>query len=191
MNFPPDKIRAFVALRMSAETEDAVAGFVESLRGSSPGIGWTRRERLHLTLRFLGDEVPAEKLERLSPALAEIAATSSAFKIDVRGTGVFPNFNRPRVIWVGLGSEALMELAARVEKAAVSAGFASDQRAYKPHLTIGRIRDPRAWRPVRARIADTSNLDFGGTRIDSMMLYQSRLGFDPAYIQLAQYKFHG
>src|SRR5215469_8673028 len=113
---------------MSAETEDAVAGFVESLRGSSPGIGWTRRERLHLTLRFLGDEVPAEKLERLSPTLAEVAATSSSFNVDVRGTGVFPNFNRPRVIWVGLGSEALMELAARVEKAAVSAGFASDQR---------------------------------------------------------------
>ena len=191
MNFPPDKIRAFVALRMSAETEDALAGFVETLRGSSPGIGWTRRERLHLTLRFLGDEIPAEKLERLSPALAEIAATSSAFKIDVRGTGVFPNFNRPRVIWVGLESEALMELAARVESVAVSAGFASDQRAYKPHLTIGRIRDPRAWRPIRARIADTASLNFGSTAIDSMMLYQSRLGFDPAYIQLAQYTFRG
>jgi RNA 2',3'-cyclic 3'-phosphodiesterase len=191
VNFPPDKIRAFVALRMSAETEDAVAGFVETLRESSAGIGWTRRERLHLTLRFLGGEVPAEKLERLSPALAEIAATSSAFKIDVRGTGVFPNFNRPRVIWVGLESEALMELAARVGTAAVGAGFASDQRAYKPHLTIARIRDPRAWRPVRARIADAANLDFGGTPIDSMMLYQSKLGAEPAYIQLAQYMFHG
>jgi 2'-5' RNA ligase len=191
VNALPDKVRAFVALRMSAQVEEALAGFVETLRGLSSGIGWTPRANLHLTLRFLGDRVPAEKLERLDCALEQIATTISPFAIEVRGTGVFPNPNRPRVIWVGLQSGSLIQLAAEVENAAVDAGFEAEQRNYTPHLTIGRIRDPRAWRAVLTSIVDASDRDFGSTQVDSMALYQSRLGSYPTYIQLAVYALSG
>jgi RNA 2',3'-cyclic 3'-phosphodiesterase len=191
VNALPDKVRAFVALRMSAQVEEALAEFVETLRGLSSGIGWTPRANLHLTLRFLGDRVRAEKLERLDSALEQIATTTSPFAIGVRGTGVFPNPNRPRVIWVGLQSGSLIQLAAKVENAAVDAGFEAEQRNYTPHLTIGRIRDPRAWRAVRDSIADAGDRDFGSTQVDSMALYQSRLGSHPTYIQLAVYALSG
>jgi RNA 2',3'-cyclic 3'-phosphodiesterase len=191
VNALPDKVRAFVALRMSAQVEEALAEFVETLRGLSSGIGWTPRANLHLTLRFLGDRVRAEKLERLDSALEQIATTTSPFAIGVRGTGVFPNPNRPRVIWVGLQSGSLIQLAAQVENAAVDAGFEAEQRNYTPHLTIGRIRDPRAWRAVRDSIADAGDRDFGSTQVDSMALYQSRLGSHPTYIQLAVYELSG
>jgi 2'-5' RNA ligase len=191
VNALPDKVRAFVALRMSAQVEAALAGFVETLRGLFSGISWTPRANLHLTLRFLGDRVPAEKLERLDSALKQIATTTSPFAIGVRGTGVFPNPNRPRVIWVGLQSGSLIQLAAKVENAAVDAGFVAEQRNYTPHLTIGRIRDPRAWRAVRTSIVDAGGRDFGSTQVDSMALYQSRLGSHPSYIQLAVYALSG
>jgi RNA 2',3'-cyclic 3'-phosphodiesterase len=191
VNALPDKVRAFVALRMSAQVEEALAEFVETLRGLSSGIGWTPRANLHLTLRFLGDRVRAEKLERLDSALEQIATTTSPFAIGVRGTGVFPNPNRPRVIWVGLQSDSLIQLAAKVENVAVNAGFEAEQRNYTPHLTIGRIRDPRAWRAVRASIAEAGDRDFGSTQVDSMTLYQSRLGSRPTYIQLAVYALPG
>jgi 2'-5' RNA ligase len=187
----PDKIRAFVALRMSAQVEDAVAGMVETLRGLSSGIGWTPRANLHLTLRFLGDRVPAEKLERLDSALRQTASATPPFAIEVRGTGLFPNPNRPRVIWVGLHSDFLIQLAAQVENAAVNAGFEAEDRNYTPHHTIGRIRDPRAWRAVRASIADAGDRNFGSTQVDSMALYQSRLGSRPTYSQLAAYTLSG
>jgi RNA 2',3'-cyclic 3'-phosphodiesterase len=191
VNVPPDKVRAFVALRMSAQVEDALAGFVEKLRGLSNGIGWTPRANLHLTLRFLGDRVPAEKLERIDSALEQTAATAAPFAIVIRGTGVFPNPTRPRVIWVGLQSNCLIQLAARVENAAVNAGFEPEQRDYTPHLTIGRIRDPQAWRAVRTSINEAADRDFGTTQVDSMTLYQSRLGSHPTYIQLAVYTLSG
>jgi RNA 2',3'-cyclic 3'-phosphodiesterase len=186
VNALPDKVRVFVALRMSAQVEDALAGFVATLRGLSSGISWTPRANLHLILRFLGDRVPAEKLERLDAALEQIATTTSPFAIGVHG-GIFPNPNRPRVIWVGLQSDVLIQLAARVENAAVSAGFEPEQRDYTPHVTIGRIRDPRAWRALRTSIAEAAHRDFGATQVDSMALYQSRLGSQPTYIQLAAY----
>jgi len=188
----PDKIRAFVALRMGAEVEDALAAFIETLRGSSDGIRWIRRANLHLTLRFLGDEVAAEQLERLSPALERIAGTTAPFSIDVHGTGVFPDPQRPRVVWVGLKSDALIELAARAEAAAVDAGFAAERRAFTPHLTIGRVRNPRAWRMVRGAITEAADREFGATHVDTMMLYQSTLGPESStYTELARYALRG
>jgi RNA 2',3'-cyclic 3'-phosphodiesterase len=188
----PDRIRAFVALRMGAEVEDALAGFIETVRESADGIRWIRRANLHLTLRFLGDEVAAEQLERLSPALGEIAAATAPFVIGVRGTGVFPNPQRPRVVWVGLESEGLIALAARVEAAAVDAGFAAERRAFTPHLTIGRVRYPRGWRTVRGKIAEAADREFGTTRVDTMMLYQSTLGPEAStYTELARYTLRG
>jgi RNA 2',3'-cyclic 3'-phosphodiesterase len=188
----PDKIRAFVALRMGAEVEDALAGFIETLRESSDGIRWIRRANLHLTLRFLGDEVAAAQLELLSPALEQIAAATAPFSIELRGTGVFPDPQRPRVVWVGLKSDALIALAARVEAAAVEAGFAPERRAFTPHLTIGRVRNPRAWRMVRGKIAEAAGREFGTTRVDAMMLYQSTLGPEAStYRELARHELRG
>lgn len=188
----PDKIRAFVAIRMDARVEDALAEFVETLRESSNGIRWIRRANLHLTLRFLGDVVAAEQLEWLSPALERIAAATAPFSIEVRGTGVFPDPHRPRIVWVGLKSEALIELAGRVEAAAVEAGFEPERRAFTPHLTIGRVRYHRAWRTVRSAIAEAAEREFGATRVEAILLYQSTLGPEAStYTELVRYTLRG
>src|SRR6202047_4060447 len=120
---PSEPIRAFVALRINPEVEDALAGFVEEMRLLASGIRWVRRTNLHLTLRFLGDAVDAKRLAALREKLAEIAALTAPFVIDACGTGAFPNLGRPRVIWAGLIGDELGRLAARVGEAAVGAGF--------------------------------------------------------------------
>ncbi len=189
----PDRVRAFVALRLSAEVERALADFVESLRPADHGaIRWVRRANLHLTLRFLGDRVEASTLERLDRALIRIAAVTACFTIGVHGTGGFPNLTRPRVVWVGLESAELVALATDIERAASASGLAAEPRAYSPHLTIGRVRDYRGWDELRPAIEVAADRDFGHSAAQSMILYRSTLAVDAAsYEELARYPFGG
>jgi 2'-5' RNA ligase len=152
----PDRVRAFVAIRMAPEVEQAVIDLIASIRttgkANRDGVRWICRDNLHVTLRFLGDRIAGSTLDRLGGALGEIATATTCFDIHVRGIGVFPNLARPRVIWVGLASPILRTLAAQVEGAAVSAGLAREERAFTPHLTVGRIRDSTGWNELRRAI---------------------------------------
>jgi 2'-5' RNA ligase len=191
----PDRIRAFVALRLSAEVERTVEDFIESLQppGNPRGaVRWVRRTNLHLTLRFLGDRVEARTLEPLDRALIQIAAATSCFTIGVRGIGAFPHLTRPRVVWAGLQSTELTALAGTIERAVFESGLAPERRAYSPHLTIGRVRDLGGWSEMRPAIEAASERDFGRSEAQSMMLYRSMLAVDSAsYEELARYPFGG
>jgi len=188
----PDRVRAFVALRMSSGVEDVLTEFVESQRALSSGVRWVRRANLHLTLRFLGDRVAAEELEQLHQGLEEIAAHRAPFVIEVRGTGAFPNSERPQVVWVGLASGELVDLAGRVEALAVQCGFPPERRSFSPHLTIGRVRHRQEWATVRRALSEGATRNFGATRADSMTLYRSFLGPETStYSELAHYTLSG
>ena len=100
----------------------------------SPPKNW------HITVRFLGmpDEVAVDRL------MAELdqADLASAFPITLSGFGAFPNQRNATVLWVGVESESLIQLAADVEEIAVGVGIEPDDRPYVPHLTLSRIRPP-------------------------------------------------
>jgi 2'-5' RNA ligase len=188
----PDRVRAFVALRMAPEVAQAIIAFIASMQratDSSRSVRWVGRNHLHLTLRFLGDRVAASTIERLDGAVSEIASATTCFGIEVRGMGAFPNLERPRVIWVGLQSAELGALASNIESAAVSAGLAPERRAFAPHLTIGRVRDWSGWNELRRAIEATADREFGRTDAKSLVLYRSILGDDsPTYEELGNYR---
>ncbi len=175
---------------MNSEVEESIARFIAQARASGDGIGWTPRDKLHATLKFLGAAVDPERLVPLVESLSRIAAATAAFEIRTRGTGAFPNLRRPRVIWAGLESEALANLARQVEEAASTAGFASEKRRWSPHLTLGRVRDPHGAKSAARVIAAADDRDFGISRIDEMRLYRSHLGAGGAvYETLARFEF--
>src|SRR5260370_1469398 len=142
----PERVRAFIALRLDAAVEDAIAGLIEGLRAPQndirqndipeDGIRWVRRANFHLTLFFLGPAVPRERLAPIADALGAIAEATTPFEIAARGVGVFPNPARPRVIWVGLDGDELAALAARVAEAAARMGLPPQRRPHSPRLTI-------------------------------------------------------
>ncbi len=171
----PPKIRAFVAVRVSAEVETALAEFIAELRGPRDGIAWSGRDKLHVTLKFLGAAVDSAKLAPLADALARIASETATLEVRTRGVGGFPNLTRPRVLWAGLECEGLATLAARVERAAVDAGFEASDRPWAPHLTLGRVRDPRGSRQALGLVRAAAERDFGSSRVGEMTLYRSQL----------------
>jgi len=175
---------------MSGEIERAIGEMVHPLREQRSGVRWVRPANLHLTLRFLGDAVDRNVLMALDRNLTEIAAQTSPFMLHARGTGAFPNLDRPRTIWVGLVSEQLVRLARQVEDTAVEVGFAPEGGPYTPHLTIGRVRDLHGWQQIRRLLHQSSIHDFGSTLISEMTLYRSILGGEAAQYQaLARYPF--
>src|ERR1700693_1493125 len=134
----PERVRAFIALRLDAAVDGAIAALIERLRAPQndvrqndipeDGIRWVRRANFHLTLFFLGPSVARERLAPIAEALGTIAGASAPFEISARGVGAFPNLARPRVVWVGLHGAELIRLAAQVTEAAVRCGFAAKRR---------------------------------------------------------------
>lgn len=110
------------------------------LRETLP-LSWVTEDRLHLTLRFLGERSP-EEVARLGDALAERAAPHAPLLLNIGGVGAFPSFRRPRVIWMGIAADPKLELLRHdVELACGALGVEPEGRAFRPHVTLGRVRE--------------------------------------------------
>jgi 2'-5' RNA ligase len=161
-------VRAFVALDLHHEMRRRLADLEASLAPAFPGLRWVRPERVHLTLRFFGSASP-DQVSRLRARMECAAVASSAVEETVAGLGLFPDRRRPSVLWLGVSTgETLSRLWTACEDAAVSAGFPSEPRPFRAHLTLGRWRD-RVPRPVLPPV------DLGPTRFEALTLFKSEL----------------
>ncbi len=194
-NFPPHDlkpVRAFVAIRMNEQVEDAVAAMSDAIKRPRDGIRWVPRANLHITLKFLGPSVDPHRLERFTAGLHEVAMKTAPFEVAARGLGAFPSLEHPRAVFVGLHSVELGALAARVEAAAAGYGFEHENRHWRGHLTIGRIRaEHRLNAKTRAALEAAKDTEFGSSKIESITLYRSHLAAEgSSYEALATFLFH-
>jgi RNA 2',3'-cyclic 3'-phosphodiesterase len=192
----PERVRAFIAIRLEKPVEDAVAALIARLSAPAEApasairasaIRWIPRANLHLTLFFLGPSVPRKDLAPLADALDAIGAAAMPFEAVARGVGAFPNLGRPSIIWVGLESVALVALAGQVIAAAERCGFEPERRAYTPHLTIGRVR-ARIPAHLRRSLRAEADSAFGTSKVERMILYRSETGSRAAvYSEIAAF----
>jgi 2'-5' RNA ligase len=163
-----ESVRAFVALELPAWVGEAIADLQARLRPRLGSVRLVRPEGAHLTLRFLGPASPGE-VEALREPLARAAGACPPCEARVAGLGTFPERGSPRVLWLGLEvPDAVLALQAGCERAAVAAGFAGEDRAFRPHLTLGRWRE-------RDRRPDLPPADLGLARVDTLVLFRSDL----------------
>lgn len=159
------KLRAFVAFELDERLRAAIAAIQDRFRALA-GLRLVRPEGVHLTLRFLGWSTRPQ-LETLAPRLAAAASACAPFEASVCGLGTFPERGAPRVLWLGVAlPPAVLELQRSCERAARDAGFEAEERAFAPHLTLGRFRE----RVPRPRL---DAVDLGTTRIDTLVLFRS------------------
>jgi 2'-5' RNA ligase len=134
-------IRSFVAIELPDDARQALADLQRDLKAQAPpkAVRWTRPESIHLTLQFLGDVAP-NQVEAIAAALRGVCADRTPFTFQLREVGVFPNPNRPRVVWAGIvePSGALAALQKQVTQALAPMGFEPEKRGFTPHLTLGR-----------------------------------------------------
>lgn len=116
----------------------------------SRAVRWVKPANMHLTLRFLG-ETAESQIDPIAHGLQTALANVSSFSLVLSQLGAFPNKNRPRVIWVGVGGELkrLHAVQASVESALAQLGWLPDRLPFKPHLTIGRVKKGNQFKGVK------------------------------------------
>ena len=168
-------IRAFIAVNLAAATIANIASAIERLKPRISGIRWVAPNNFHLTLKFLG-AIDESKIEPIGVAIGDALRPFPPCTINAKGLGVFPSLKRPRVLWVGLNGAGLVPLATQLESALVPLGFASEERTFTPHLTIGRWRrGDRVDIAIEQELQRWANYEFGISQIQEVILFQSVL----------------
>ena len=136
--------RIFIAIDISEEARAAVATYIEKLHSDFVRIrvGWERAEKLHFTIRFLGD-TDEERLDKVCEIVRATASKMEPFPVRLIETGVFPHYKSAKVLWLGpkLGSDEMTAIKAEIEAGLDLIGIEPEKRKFHPHLTIARIRD--------------------------------------------------
>ena len=137
-------MRSFIALEMPPEVRNFAAGLIKELKPSGADVKWVEPMNLHLTLKFLGEVDPGATADIIT-ALEGALAGRGAPGLSAVGCGAFPRARAPRVVWLGLDgqTEMVAQMARALETALEPLGFEPERRAFKPHLTLGRVRRPR------------------------------------------------
>lgn len=172
-------LRAFIAVDLPLEIRQDVWQATSNLRRDTvPLIRWVAVESMHLTLKFLG-EIPSVNVEALTQMVQAQADAFNCFDIHLTGIGAFPHPQRPRVIYIGIHAPAKLEaFQHQMESAARRLGYNAEDRAFAPHLTIGRVRQHThtADQLKISRALEESTIDSLGTaRVNSAHLYKSDL----------------
>jgi 2'-5' RNA ligase len=171
-------VRCFVAVDVPPDVRARVAALAQRLRRAAPraDVRWSSTETLHLTLKFLG-EVPDARVPAVEQALATVAAARAPLTLVAAGAGGFPSASRARVLYVGiLGQvEELIRLAGAVDGALEALGFPGERRAFRGHLTVGRVRSPRGGAGLAAALGAEGGAAVGTWTAAELVLYRSRL----------------
>ena len=136
-------LRTFIALPLPAEWTLDLGSVIGNLRsGTSGAVRWVQPSGIHLTLKFLGPTDARMVPEILSGLVASLQG-AQAPELSLSGLGTFPNNRNPRVLWAGVTGELdiLENLYTRVETLMVGLGWSAERRPFRPHLTLGRVRD--------------------------------------------------
>jgi 2'-5' RNA ligase len=133
-------MRLFIAVNLPPATRERIYADTAPLRAAATAVRWVDAPSLHVTLKFLGHHDDALVTE-FARTLAKVAATHPPLEVRTTDVGAFPNFRRPRVVWVGMtGADALSTLARDVDLAFAGFGVPQETRSFRAHLTLGRVK---------------------------------------------------
>ena len=167
-------MRLFVSIQPPPDVLAALDSELGRARAVAPhGLRWTRPEKWHLTLAFLG-EVPDDDVPALTAGLAAVV-DDAPMSLRLAGGGCFGT----RVLWVGLAGDvhALRRLAADIAAAAGAAGVQLEEKSFRPHLTLARAGKEKA--DLRSAAAELAQVVGPVWDVDAVHLMRSRLSAGP------------
>jgi RNA 2',3'-cyclic 3'-phosphodiesterase len=153
-------VRLFLAINLTPQVRREVAAATAELRQAAPQASWVDEPRLHLTLKFLGEQSD-DRLDDIQAAAARVAGQHRELVMALGGIGAFPNFRRARVVWMGIAQEARLELLHHdIEVEYEKLGVEVEGRPFRPHLTLGRVKHALTDDEVKALVRVARETDY-------------------------------
>lgn len=166
--------RAFVAVPVPALP--AIGDALDELGSLRADLRTVEAENLHFTLSFLGT-VADEARAAISEAIGEAAKGVAAFDLRLRAIGAFPSARRPRVVWAGVEDpKPISALAVRVREALGRRSLPPDDKDFRAHLTLARVRSERGAEEIVSFLRRHGHDELGAIRVHEVVLYRSTLG---------------
>jgi len=173
-------VRCFLAANLSTETlqklQAAQRQLQEQLGAAASALRWVAIENVHLTFKFFG-HIPEASLAAIEDRVGRVLRDEPPLSFESFGMGAFPTARSPRVVWAGVREgepKRLPALAEKLEGALEELGYARETRAFKPHLTLARVREGEKPNLAEA-LQGFADVAFGATRAAELILYKSDL----------------
>jgi len=170
-------IRAFIAAEIPREIRDGIREICRRLKKTGADVRWVKPGNMHLTLRFLGNDVPRETVNAIGDALHIRLKSVDQFTMAIEGLGAFPNARKPRVVWLGIEPHdgPLLELREAIEDAVVEGGWTREERPFSAHLTLGRVKSQSGMGKLQQVLEKGLDQPVGSMVVDKVSLIQSNL----------------
>lgn len=173
-------MRLFIAALIPGTVRNALHEAREHLQRAVPdrALRWVAPENYHITLLFLGEQ-DESRVPAIVQAMESARAGIEPFEIALAGLGVFPNWNRPSVLWAGV-SEGIMPLSQIANALQRTLLPNAPGKPFHPHITLARLKMPcRDAEGLKRRLHDATQrlapIDFGRYTLHAISLMQSTL----------------
>jgi len=181
------KIRCFIAIDIPKSKK--IIDLSNQIKKSGANVKLVELKNIHITLKFLGD-TEEEYINQIEKTIKESTDGIEPFDIKLANTGVFPNRNYVKVMWVGIEDKGeLAQISNNINECLAALGFEKDKREFSPHLTIARVRSARNKERLVEIVNKYNDIEFSIIKVDSIKLKQSELTpKGPIYTTLREIK---
>lgn len=179
-------VRTFIAINLDDALHAALAEAIEKFASSKASVKWVPPHNAHLTLKFLGN-VEEARLPEVFAACESAARDFPPIELALGTIGCFPNMKRPRIVWLGMekGADEVKQLQHNVESELKRIGFPKEDRKFKAHLTIGRVKKQQGLSRLSQLIEEDRDIFIGSMRAEKISVMKSKvLPGGPVYTEL-------
>jgi 2'-5' RNA ligase len=180
--------RIFIAVKI--DTGENLLNMISGLKAGlkEERVKWTETENFHITLAFLGD-TEESKIKAINNMLRTTCEGFGEFDIFIKGAGVFKKFSDPRILWTGIdASEKLNKLYDCIKSGLKDTGISIEERTFRPHLTLGRIKSIMDHDNLKSLVAGYLNAEMQSQSVNEVILYESiLLQTGPVYKPLGRF----
>jgi RNA 2',3'-cyclic 3'-phosphodiesterase len=171
--------RIFIAIPIPKAVQRSCVRLISTLKNEiKTGVRWEVGEKIHITLRFLGD-TSKTSLPDIIESLNHLSHNHTPLQLQLSDIGVFPNWQSPNVLWLGIhNNEALDRLQSDLEHRLLGLGYLKDKKEFHPHLTLGRVNrncTPGVIRQIQTTCQNINHPTYPDFQTRHVVLFQSTL----------------